>query len=298
MRQHLPQYLAGRDVERCQQDMGTVPLVLVFVSNGAVVAGDVSWVAPFEGLHRLLVDADHYCVLRRVEIKVADRLRLGQEVWIFAVQPLGNMVRADLFETKDATDLARAEAVSRLGRQDIRQRTVRPHVPESHDFVIRPLACQPHQLTPNRQRHRRRPAAAGGIFQRRQRRGAFEPSLPLSDRAPSPAYGSGDLLGPAPVMRIQHDPGALDDQVDVAPSPHQLFELAKQVAVDTETTRDWATWHTLSIDLASRLFPETRIGLRACCTSARLAATNLRPDLREHSPATAYGAPSYPAPPG
>jgi len=57
-------------------------------------------------------------------------------------------------------------------------------------------------------------------------------------------------------MRVQHDPGALNNQMDVAAAPNELLELAKQVALDAETTRAWATWHTLSIDLAFGLFPK------------------------------------------
>ncbi len=240
-------------------------LVLVFVSNGAVVAGDVRRMPPFEGLHRLLVDADDHRVLRRVEIKVADRLRLRQEVRILAVQPLRDVVGADLFEAQDAADLAGAQAVASLGRQDIGQRAVGPHVPEPHDFVIGPLAGQPHHLTSNRQRHRRWPTAACGVVQRLERRRALEPGLPFAHRARRPADGARDLLGPAPFMRLQHDPGALDHQVDIAPSPHELLELAQQAALDMETTRAWSAWHTMSIDLALPFIPETRIELRACC---------------------------------
>lgn len=46
-------------------------------------------------------------------------------------------------------------------------------------------------------------------------------------------------------------------------TPHELSELTKQVALDTETTGTRTAWHTLSIDLACGLFPETRIELRA-----------------------------------
>ena len=70
-------------------------------------------------------------------------------------------------------------------------------------------------------------------------------------------------------MSVQHDPRTLNNQMDVAATPNELLELAKQVALDVETTREWAAWHTLSIDLAFGLFPETRIELRALGTSAR-----------------------------
>lgn len=68
-------------------------------------------------------------------------------------------------------------------------------------------------------------------------------------------------------MRVQHDPRTLNDQMDVAATPHELLQLAKQVALDGETTREWAAWHILSIDLAFGLFPENRIELRAFGTS-------------------------------
>jgi hypothetical protein len=55
---------------------------------------------------------------------------------------------------------------------------------------------------------------------------------------------------------MQHDPGALDDQMDVAPSPNELFELPKQIAMKVKTTGAGSAWHTLSIDLALRLFPK------------------------------------------
>ena len=57
-------------------------------------------------------------------------------------------------------------------------------------------------------------------------------------------------------MTMQHDPGALDDQMDVAPSPNELFELPKQIAMKVKTTGAGSAWHTLSIDLALRLFPK------------------------------------------
>jgi hypothetical protein len=57
-------------------------------------------------------------------------------------------------------------------------------------------------------------------------------------------------------MSLQHYPGTLDYQMDIAPPPHELFELAKQVALDMETTGAWSAWHALSIGLAPRLFPK------------------------------------------
>jgi hypothetical protein len=44
--------------------------------------------------------------------------------------------------------------------------------------------------------------------------------------------------------------------VDIAPSPHELLELAQKVALNMETTRAWSAWHAMSIDLALRLFPK------------------------------------------
>jgi hypothetical protein len=57
-------------------------------------------------------------------------------------------------------------------------------------------------------------------------------------------------------MRQQHDPGALDDQMYVAPPPHELLELAQQVALDVKSTWAWSAWHPLSIPPALRLFPK------------------------------------------
>jgi hypothetical protein len=57
-------------------------------------------------------------------------------------------------------------------------------------------------------------------------------------------------------MCVQHDSGTLNNQVDVAPAPHELFELTKQVALDTEIPRARAAVHILSIDLAFALFPK------------------------------------------
>ena len=72
-------------------------------------------------------------------------------------------------------------------------------------------------------------------------------------------------------MTMQHDPGALDDQMDVAPSPNELFELPKQIAMKVKTTGAGSAWHTLSIDLALRLFPKpgsnfgpSVLGMSAC----------------------------------
>ncbi|HVZ89202.1 MAG TPA: hypothetical protein VHG72_19700 [Polyangia bacterium] len=64
-------------------------------------------------------------------------------------------------------------------------------------------------------------------------------------------------------MGVQRDPGTLNNQMDVAATPDELFQLAKQVALDTEAMWGWAAGHTQSIDLTSGLFPETRIELRA-----------------------------------
>ena len=58
-RQHAPQNLARRYIESRQQHLGAVPLVLVLVSDGSVVARHVSGVPPFQSLHRLFVDAHH-----------------------------------------------------------------------------------------------------------------------------------------------------------------------------------------------------------------------------------------------
>jgi hypothetical protein len=57
-------------------------------------------------------------------------------------------------------------------------------------------------------------------------------------------------------MCLQHDPSALDHQVDIAPSPDDLLELAQQAALDMETAWAWSAWHAMSIDLAGRLFPK------------------------------------------
>jgi hypothetical protein len=135
--------------------------------------------------------------------------------------------------------------------------------------VIRPFASQPHQLTANRQRHRRRPPASGGVFQRLQRRIVLESGFPLPHRPVRPSDRSSDLLGPSPFMRVQHDPGTLNDQMNVATTPHELLQLAEQVTLDTERTRARTARHTLSIDFAFGLFPETRIELRASSTSRR-----------------------------
>lgn len=273
----MPEHLAGSDIEGGQQHLGAVSLVLVLVTDGAVVARDVRRVPPLEGLHGLLVDADHDLACGWVQIEVADGLRLRQEVWIFRVQPLRHVVRTDLLEAKDPADLAGAEAIPGLGGQYVREPGVGPDVPEPHDLVIRPFAGQPHQLTPNRQRHRRRPTAARGIVQRFQRRHGLEPSLPLSHRARRPPHDAGDLLGPVAGIRQHHDPGALDDQVDVAPAPHELLELAQQVALNVESTWLWSSWHAISIYLMRRLFPKTRIELRGRRTSVAALAASAAP---------------------
>src|SRR5882757_10112491 len=262
-RQHLSEHLARGDVEGRQQHVGAVPFVLVLVSNGAVVARDVGRMPPLESLHGLLVDADDDRVPGWVEIEVADSLRLWQELRIFAVQPLRYVVGTDLLEAEDPADLAGAEAAPRLGRKHVGQRGVGPHVPEAHDLVIRPLAGQPDQLTTDRQRHRRRPATSRRIAQCLQRGVALEPSLPFPHRARRPADRTRDLLAPLAFMRQQSNSRPLDDQMDVAPPPHELLELAQQVALDVESTWAWSAWHALSIHAALRLFPKpgTNFGL-------------------------------------
>lgn len=57
-------------------------------------------------------------------------------------------------------------------------------------------------------------------------------------------------------MRVQHDPGTLNDQMNVATTPHKLLQLAEQVTLDTERTRARTARQTLSIDLAFGLFPK------------------------------------------
>ena len=233
-------------------------LVLILVSNGTVDAGHVRRVSSFKGLHRLLVDADDDFALRWIEGRGSQTaFALGRKSGSAQVQPLRDVMPGGfLLEAEDAADLAGAEAVPGLGRQDIRQRGVRPHIPEPHDLVVRSFAGQAHQLTANRQRHPRRSTTACRVLQRLQRRCAVKSSLPLPHSARRPSHRAGDLFGPAPFMTMQHDPGALDDQMDVAPSPNELFELPKQIAMKVKTTGAGSAWHTLSIDLALRLFPK------------------------------------------
>jgi hypothetical protein len=56
-------------------------------------------------------------------------------------------------------------------------------------------------------------------------------------------------------MSLQHYPGSLDDQMDVATTPNETLDLAKQRAPDMETMWTWASRHALSIDLARNIFP-------------------------------------------
>ena len=140
----MPEHPPCRDIEGRQQDLRTVPFVLVFIPDRAV-ASDVRRMSSLESLHGLLVDAHDHRALRRIEVEVADSLRLRQEVRVLAVQPLRDVMRTDLLEPEDAPDLAGAQAVAGLGRQNVGQRAVGPHVPEPHDLVIGTLAGQPHQ---------------------------------------------------------------------------------------------------------------------------------------------------------
>jgi hypothetical protein len=57
-------------------------------------------------------------------------------------------------------------------------------------------------------------------------------------------------------MRQHNDSSALDDQMDVAPPPQELLELAQQVALDVDSTWAWSAWHAMSIGAALRLFPK------------------------------------------
>lgn len=59
----------------------------------------------------------------------------------------------------------------------------------------------------------------------------------------------------APFTRLQHNPSALDHQVDIALPAHELLKLAQQAALNLETTWAWSAWHAMSIDLTLRLFP-------------------------------------------
>ena len=38
-------------------------------------------------------------------------------------------------------------------------------------------------------------------------------------------------------MCVQNDPGTLNNQMDIAAAPYELFQLAKQIPLDVETTR-------------------------------------------------------------
>ena len=56
-------------------------------------------------------------------------------------------------------------------------------------------------------------------------------------------------------MSLQHYPGSLDDQMDVATTPNEMLDLAKQRAPDMETMWTWASRHPLSIALTRNIFP-------------------------------------------
>src|ERR1041384_1615631 len=65
-------------------------------------------------------------------------------------------------------------------------------------------------------------------------------------RRGAPPASSADKNVPAPRKARREAP----------PPPHELLELAQQVALDVDSTWAWSSWHALSIDAALRLFPK------------------------------------------
>jgi hypothetical protein len=84
-------------------------------------------------------------------------------------------------------------------------------------------------------------------------------------------------------MSLQHYPGSLDDQMDVATTPNETLDLAKQRAPDMETMWTWASRHALSIDLARNIFPRPGSNFGLSVLAVRLTAVMTDPIARRAS---------------